>query len=234
MKKLFLIAAALVASTVAAQAEVILANPCSRVSFVSDLRNVNFIGCQVEDKIFTNFANVDGTTQIPDNWQVTLDLDTDTGDHIVNFARGTTGDVLASATSPWGISYDVQVDTTYNNGISLYKYITAVGVSLDLAGVVKAGTLTKTITNLDPNKGNIGDVLGVASIISPNGPNVSPAILIYPSQYIHVVEVITSTSGGLQSFTDAYAQSYIPEPATYGMIGLGLAALGLISRRKKA
>ena len=232
MKKLFLIAAALVASTVAAQAEVILANPCSRVSFVSDLRNPLFVGCQVEDKIFTNFANVDATTQIPDNWQVTLDLDTDTGDHIVNFARGATGDALAVTTSPWGISYDVQVDTTYPG--SLHNYITAVGVSLDLAGVVKAGTLTKTITNLDPNKGGIGDLLGVASVISPNGPNVSPAILAYPSQYIHVVEVITSTSGGLQSFTDAYAQSYIPEPATYGMIGLGLAALGLISRRKKA
>ncbi|HEY3440009.1 MAG TPA: PEP-CTERM sorting domain-containing protein [Paludibaculum sp.] len=227
MKKLFLIAAALVASAFAAQAAVVQAN-CSRVAQYSDAKALGAVGCQVGDKVFANFGDVVGTTGIPDNWQLTLDIDPDTGDHVVNFASGSTGSILPIAQSPWGVQYDIKIDTTYPG--SLYKYFAQVGISLDLSGLGPVGTLTKTITNLDPNHGTIGDLLARATV-PPVGV---PVTFAYASQYIHVVEVITSTKGSLMSFTDVYSQANIPEPATYGMMGLGLAALGLISRRKKA
>jgi hypothetical protein len=232
MKKSFLMAAMLVVSALSVQAAAIQAT-CARVNNFSDVLALNETGgCQVGDKIFSNF-NTPSTNGIPDptiggipaNWQVTLER-LPSGEYNVDFAQGSTGSQLSFPRGPWFVSYDVRVDTAFPGAAD--KYITEVGINLN-AGATGRGTLSKAITNLDPSLPvGIGALLGSGSTSGGNGYIIS---LLPASQWIHVVETITLTRGTLSSFTDAYIQS--PEPATYGMMGLGLAALGLIARRKK-
>lgn len=223
MKKILLMTTVLVASMLSVQASAIQST-CTRVSTYGDVLALGSAGCQVGDKIFNNFGTAAGTTAIPLNWQVTLET-LPSGEYNVDFAQGSTGSQLSFPAGPWGVQYDVRVDTSFPGASN--NYITEVGINLN-AGATGTGLLTKTITNLDPNSGLIGALLGIAT--TPGGS--SSVSLVPASQWIHVVETVSLTKGTLSSFTDAYVQS--PEPATYGMMGLGLAALGLISRRKKA
>lgn len=50
--------------------------------------------------------------------------------------------------------------------------------------------------------------------------------------FIGVTQLYGSSTGGFYEMT-VTGHSPVPEPATYGMMGLGLAAVGLISRRRK-
>ncbi len=188
-------------------------------------------GCQLGDKQFTNF-NVGAANTIPSNWAMTFEI-LNSGTFRLDFAQGTQGSLLQYPAGPWTVSYNVQIDTN----MAPNNFITDVGVSLN-PGAFGEGNVRKTVTDLTP--GNVGFVLGVgvANTLAGNPIQfpLNPA-----SQWIRVVEVVTLTGTGsaLSSFTDGFRQSggfqpsAIPEPATYGMIGLGLAALGLVSRRKR-
>jgi PEP-CTERM motif len=182
-------------------------------------------GCQIGDKQFTNF-NVGAVGTIPSNWDMTFEVLT-TGTFRLDFAQGGSGSLLQFPAGPWTVSYNVQVDTN----MAPNNYITEVGISIN-PGSFGEGNVQKTVTDLTP--GNEGFVLGVG-IANTLGSNPAEFLLKPASQWIRVVEVVTLTKAGsaLSSFTDGFRQSTIPEPATYGMMGLGLAALGLVSRRKK-
>ena len=228
MKQLFLTAVVTVTLAIGAFAAPIQST-CTPLATYGDVLALGPGGCQVEDKIFNNFGSVAGNVPIPLNWQVTINL-LPSGEHNVDLAQGSTGSQLSFPGGPWAVQYDVKVDTTFPG--SLNNFITEVGINLN-AGATGRGLLTKTITNLDPLHGAMGALLGVVS--TPGGSNV--VTLVPPSQWIHVVETISLTRGTLSSFTDAYVQEHlggVPEPATYAMMGLGLAALGLIARRKKS
>lgn len=196
-----------------------LATACSSITTLQSIKNSG--GCQVGDKQFTGFENLGSLNAIPNDWIVAIDA---VGQiYNVNIGQPSAGGtVLLPAGSPWGIQYLVTVDTT----MSFFDYITRVSVSLNPGGF-GAGTAYKVVKDLN------GNVLNSATATAPGGPNPN-TFFITPSQAIRVEETITLTTGVLSSFTDAYEQTAIPEPGTYAMMGLGLAALGLIARRKKA
>jgi hypothetical protein len=188
-------------------------------------------GCQIGDKQFTNF-NVGTPGTIPSNWELTFEI-LSTGTFRVDFAQGTAGSLLEYPAGPWSVSYDVQVDTN----MAPLNYITEVGVSIN-PGSFGSGSVRKTVTDLTP--GHFGFLLGEGTANTNTG-NPIQFMLTPSSQWIHVAEVISLTKSGsaLSSFTDGFRQATgrdaesIPEPATYAMMGLGLAGLGLISRRRK-
>jgi len=232
MKKLFLIAVALVASTVAAQASTVLAT-CLATTTWSEAKALGSTGCQVEDKIFRNFNVTAGYTDIPPDYTVILELLYD-GTHNVDISKGASKIGLnpnSTPAGPWGIEYDVQVDTTYRG--SLHNYITSVGINLN-AGGSGVGLLTKWVYDINPNTCQGGTPTSCLIGTGSTTAGAQSFVLAPPSQWIHVVETLSISTGQLSSFTDTYTQGNIPEPGTYAMMGLGLAALGLISRRKKA
>ena len=175
-------------------------------------------GCQQSDKQYTSFTNVGlPFTGLPSDWKVSF-TENPADFHNVTMAPGT----KLTGLGDWSVAYAIAVDTV----LFPTKFISQVQVDSTLSGSVTA-TLTKSVYTA---KGGtlIGTVTSVDSV---------PGLLTIHQQSIYVIENIhLAAATGLASFTDSYVQStpgVVPEPATYAMMGLGLAALGLISRRKK-
>jgi len=106
-------------------------------------------------------------------------------------------------------------------------------------------TLTITIhqTGLDFAPGT-GTLVGVVS--GPITPDSSEASITFttPSTTINGVKytvgsatyliVPNSTNGGVTSIQGVISYSPVPEPGTIGLIGLGLAMVGMVARRRRA
>lgn len=214
MKKLFLVVAALAVSATMANAGVIASTlqPCSAAGF--PLSSIG-AGCTLTDKDFTNFTTWGGYNAFPGDWRLSIDLAD--GDHVVDLARAG-GTTIGPGT--YGIQYDV--DVLKGSGMLIGH------IHININSGTASATLTKSAYDMTP--GNIGALLGTGS-----SSGLQTTIYLTPaSAHVRIQEKLVVTSGtSFSSFTDAYSQ-VTPEPATYAMMGLGLAALGLISRRKKA
>jgi len=225
MKKFLIMTALLVVGGLSAQAAVASCNAYPTLGGPTGIKgNV----CQIGDKIFSGFGANGTLAEIPADWIFAVDIQAPvlTSDiYNVNIGQPSGGGT-SLGTGTWGVSYVVEVDKT----MSPNHYITNVSVGLNPGGF-GAGTANKMVYDYASN-----NLIGQATAIAPGGPN--PIFFsIIPSQKILVLETVTVTVGQLSSFTDAYKQTQldnVPEPATYGMMGLGLAALGLVARRKKA
>lgn len=180
-------------------------------------------GCFVGDKEFTNFTTPLGTLAIPSVWEVNI---TDQGGDAYRVQVAQAGSVNATnATYPavFGFQYEVKVIGQENH------FITNMSATVDCGGFLPC-SLQKQVYDLSGALVASGTLIGGAtSTGSPANFTLVPA-----SQWIRVVETLTMNDQKLASFTDNLQQSTVPEPATYAMMGLGLAALGLIARRKKA
>lgn len=221
MKKLFFGLLGTVALTATISAAPVVCGSAGN-TFLDYKTNVAYAdGCIQSDKIYDNFIDVAPALAIPDNWTVVMSEDV-ADLHLINFSKGS-GGTAAVGPAVYAVSYTVSVDPDFLN-----KFIDSVNVSIDANGAAGSST-NKLIYDINANQ--------LASVTS-FGAAVTQALV--PVQWIRVVETLTLTNGAaLQSFSDSYRQldtnnPTVPEPATYGMMGLGLAALGLIARRKKA
>ena len=197
---------------------------------VATMKAYGSTGCITTDKIFADFSDIlvpAGVQAIPAAWQVNI-TEPFTDVHVIDFVQDNIGNPLKNTTpgvnNIWGIQYSVAVDVAkYPN-----KYITNVGVSQNGA-TAPSGTalIQKYVYDSQMNQ-----IAGPPGSLSTPGSFVSTGIT--GQQWILVKEFITLNDGQTTAFTDRFLQSTVPEPGTYAMMGLGLAALGLISRRKKA
>ena len=214
MKKLILVVAALAVSATMANAGVIASTlqPCTSLGIALSAINP---GCNITDKDFTNFTTWGGYTAFPGDWKIAIDAYDET--HVVDIARAGGQSIGVGS---YGIQYDVNV--LQGAGMLIKK------ITLNLNSGTTVSTLYKSVYDLTP--GNLGALLGSGSTAGL----ATNFYLVPASAHIRVQERVVVTGAGLfSSFTDSYTQ-VTPEPATYAMMGLGLAALGLISRRKKA
>ncbi len=197
---------------------------------VASMKAYGSTGCITSDKIWADFSNINpaipvGVQAIPSAWQVNI-TEPFTDVHFIDFVQDNTGNALRNNTpgvnNVWGIQYSISVDVAnFPN-----KYITNVGVSQN-GGTAPGGTVLIQKMIYD----NQGNQIPTPALSTPGNFVSNP---ITGVQWILVKEFITLNNGQTTSFTDRFLQSTVPEPGTYAMMGLGLAALGLISRRKKA
>jgi hypothetical protein len=231
MKKVICVAVLLVAMGLSASAATL--TPCGErgSETVAGLQTKG--GCISGDKIFTGFSDIlpaDGSLPIPGNWEVNI-TEPFTDEHVVDFIQCTVGclpltDPAIGTPTVWGIQYSITVDTAnYPN-----QWISKIGVSQN-ATVGEGGSAMIQKYAYDAN-GNLLTPAGQWPLTSTGSfvfGTLSPKV-----QYVLVKEFITLDKATVTSFSDKFVQSTIPEPGTYAMMGLGLAALGLIARRKKA
>lgn len=219
MKKLLMMTAIFAASTLSVQAVTV---DCTDTWAVA--RSAGYT-CVSADKIFASFTNgVVGPpgvlAGIPDDWILTIG-ETVLDEHYVTLT-GPSPILATAVTQIFGISYAVAVDPNAN------KSITSVSIAATMnpgQGAPQTRNLTKWLYDTNGLPLGSGSTDGSAVLIN-----------IAPSKVLLVEEVFTLRNSTLSAFTDTYFQTggQVPEPATYAMMGLGLAGLGLLARRKKA
>jgi PEP-CTERM motif len=196
---------------------------------ITSMKAYGVTGCISSDKIFSDFQDIlvpAGILPISPLWQVNI-TEPFADVHIIDFVQDNIGNPLKNDTpgvnNVWGIQYVISVDVAnFPN-----KYITNVGVSQNGATAPGGSALIQKYAY-----DSLDNLVAGPPALSTPGSFVSTSIT--GVQWLKIKEFITLNNGTTTAFTDRFLQSTVPEPGTYAMMGLGLAALGLIARRKKA
>jgi opacity protein-like surface antigen len=167
------------------------------------------LACLQQDKIFSNFTLQSGT--LPADLGLTLDLATLGGGvdvHTVNLTSANFG-------SNFTLTYDLAVSG------STESVVRVTGGILNSPSVSPA-SLTKTVSGAGGFTGSTTTSNSSSSVI--NVPNLAA---------LTVSDAFTAGSGGVTNIANSFVQSTgVPEPGTTALLGAGLLALGMISRRR--
>jgi hypothetical protein len=187
---------------------------------IADPLNETFSGFppipyQQQDKIFSNFTDVNGNFLGISNSATSIKTVTftDYDLHTVSF----TGSFLGNQT--YDITYTIQ-EADLNSPF----FITSVGAGIGQSYGLIPATLTKTI------KDSAGNILASFNSITGNVGDIT----ISPQKFLYVEDIFSTNSSGLNSISNSFVQtSAVPEPGTMSLFGLGLAGLGFFRRSAK-
>jgi PEP-CTERM motif len=165
------------------------------------------LSCLQQDKIFSNFTLQSGT--LPADLGLTLDLATLGGGvdvHTVNLTSANFG-------SNFTLTYNLAVSG------STEAVVRVTGGILNSPSLSPA-SLTKTVSN------------GAFSGSTTTSNSTSADIIVPNLTALDVMDAFTAGGGGVTNIANSFVQSSVPEPGTTALLGAGLLALGMISRRR--
>jgi hypothetical protein len=175
-----------------------------------------------QDKIYSNFIDVNGNFLGDANLNIlgiesprtTIKTVAFTGYdlHTVSF----TGSFLENQT--YDIKYTIEIFDLTNT-----LYITSVGAGIGQSYGTVPATLTKTISDFE------GNILASFNSITGNVGDITIA----PHRFLNVEDVFSTNSSGLNSISNSFVQTAVPEPGTITLLGLGLAGLGFFGKNAK-
>lgn len=183
------------------------------------------VTCEIGNLIFSNFTLTGSpdTANLTVTYGITNLADTN---YIVNFNDSN------DMTSSFGVSYTVTVDQTTppatddgNEAIT----IVGGGTQADGTSSNNVATLTKTVTAITGTGSGSFTVVQTGAINTNNGPLTGLA-----DKSATIGDSFAYTSGGFQNLSNSFteADTSLPEPSSLLLMGLGLSAAGLISRRR--
>lgn len=217
MKKLFLFSVAFTALTSVAHAATYTACSTTTNYTLSALNALSNGGCELGDKIFSNFGGTIDSAAGTTNLVISF-TGSGLGPYNVNISDSTN----ASLASNFTFTYNVAVDPA-----DPLNYITAVGVGVqDNFGA--SATNSDTIAACSPNpivatgKGNTG------SATTNCTTNVQSLSVSESYQYLGG----TNTVAGIGTAFFQTTETGTPEPVSMVLFGSGLLAVSLIGRKK--
>jgi hypothetical protein len=200
-----------------AAAAVLPADPitCPQSGVLSELTGMSAEGCAVQDKIFGNFVYTPVPGGVPAaNINFNLVFQTGTSDiHGWSFVPGT------AWTLGFTLSYDITV-ASGNPGLALVLSKD----QMNSGGVPNGITINDTQTGVTPSPLALTGTIG-GEIVSSNAYNL---------QTVHTSSVATIPAGrNLLSYEQDWfeADTTVPEPVSFVLIGSGLPGLLLLRRR---
>jgi hypothetical protein len=150
-----------------------------------------------------------------------------------------TGDVTTATTITSGAPDLVTVILFNNIGLVSGQTIAltsptpvTVGSTFTKTIVTALGTFVEnlTVTLITPGPGSLG-VTAVGTITQTVGTGFDPTPVFYSAAYTQNAGPGTQINA---SFNNSTTPPTVPEPATLGLIGIALAGLGFVTRRKQA
>jgi hypothetical protein len=174
-------------------------------------------GCEIGDKIFSNFS----TGSIPTGTAIQFGS---TGPlYTVNFIKTSLGGFRDDFTE----SYSITIDPTKPPASLNPTWIAAVATGMQDSNGNGNAAVTKLVT---------GDANGTASAIDVNGTIVPSVLTGIHAQKLDVTDSFTYKSGVITNVSNSFLQvsrmTDTPEPASMALIGGGLLALCFARRRR--
>lgn len=181
--------------------------------------------CRSQDKLFT--ANGELTSIPNEQIIISLDIVADTDVHRLSYSRG----AAAFDDGVYSLAYSISIvdnpDTDEDE--TVLRTFDSVSLGVDVPGQVPGVTVEKEIGGTGFGE-NVLDTL-----VSVNGAEAGPYTCGPCGSTLYIVDTVTIDGGLFNSFTNTFTQNRtpVPAPATLGIFGLGLAAIGMVGVRRR-